>query len=43
MNVKKKVLPVLTASGKGSSSWAGFRKGLGMIREAIDPKVLEKM
>ena len=40
--MKKKVLPVLTASGKGSSSWAGFRKGLGIIREASDLKVLEE-
>ena len=42
MNVKKKVLPVLAASGKGSSLWAGFRKDLGIIHEASDLKVLEE-
>ena len=43
MNMKKKVLPVLTASGRGASSWARLMKGVGMIREASDPKVLQEM
>ena len=43
MKVKKRLLPVLTASGEGASSWAGFRKGLRMIREAGDPNVIEEM
>ena len=43
MNVKKKVLPIMTANGKGTPSWAGFRKGVVMIREASDPKIFEKM
>ena len=42
MNVKKKVLPVPTATKKGTCSYAGFRKSFGMISEASDPKVLEE-
>ena len=43
ISVKKKVLPVQTANGKGASSRAGLRKGTGIVRAASDPKVLEEM
>ena len=43
MKVKKKVFPLLFVSRKGASSWAGFRKGLGMIRKANDTKALQGM
>ena len=41
--VKAKKLSILTFTGGGASSWAGFRKGLGQIREAATPEILKHM
>eukprot|EP00171_Calliarthron_tuberculosum_P005332 IDg5332t1 len=41
LNVKKKIQPIL-ASTSGVSSWALFRKGLTMRREAPNVTILEK-
>ncbi len=42
MNVKKRVQPVLTST-PGGNSWAGFRKGLSICREAGSEEELDRL